>query len=387
MRRAYFDWAAGAPLHPAAIEAAQRILTLGVGNPSSVHAEGRAARAILEDARSKVARLVGCGPGEVIFTSSGSEANAAALLGHSRAQASKPHRLLVGALEHPSVLLAASAAAPLGAEVVELGASAAGTIDLERARALLHQRPNGAALGVDLLAVQLANNETGAIQPILELAAVASEHGASLHCDAVQAAGKLALEEVTARCDSLSISAHKLGGLAGAGALILRKGLERPPLLPGHQERGRRGGTHSLAAIAAFGAVAAIAHSERQERLARLEEQSRRLEAIISELAPGAIIHAREGARIPGIVSASFPGADGETLLVSLDLAGIAAAHGAACSTGAMEPSHVLLGMGLSAELARSTIRFSVGAETSDEELLSLARALPAALQAARSGG
>jgi len=368
--RAYLDWAASAPLHPLAREAAERVFALGAANPSSVHGPGRAARAILEEARGRVARLVGCEASEVIFTGSGTEANAAAVLGVAR---SRGGRLLVGSLEHPSVHLAAQSS---GASFQELDALPSGAIDPERARAAI-------AGGASLVAVQLANNETGAVQPVSELAAAARDAGAHFHCDAVQAAGKIPLTEISLRCSSLSLSAHKLGGLPGAGALILRKGLELPALIPGHQERGRRGGTHSLAAIAAFGAVADLAVREEAPRLARLGDRTTRLEAVIRGASPGAILQASDCERVPGIVSATFPRVDGETLLVALDLAGVAAAHGAACSTGAMEPSRVLRAMGLEPGEARSTVRFSVGPDTADEELSLLAEVLPAALEAA----
>ncbi|AKU90643.1 cysteine desulfurase family protein [Vulgatibacter incomptus] len=368
--RAYFDWAAGAPLHPVAREAAERALALGAGNPSSVHAEGRAARRLLEEARERVARLAGCAPGDVIFTGSGSEANAAAILG-ARV---RPGRLLLGAIEHPSLRIAAESLRAGSAEVEDLPVLPSGTIDIERARAAIAEGP------VTAVAVQLANNETGAIQPIEALAAMARDVGAPLHCDAVQAAGKLDLAPWTARCASLALSAHKLGGLAGAGALVLRAGEERAALIPGHQERGRRGGTPALVAIAAFGAAADLAFRERESRASRLADRSSRLEEIVRAAGSEVRINASEVERVPGIVSATFPGVDGETLLVALDLAGIACSHGAACSTGAMDPSHVLLAMGLSADGARSTLRFSVGPDTSDDELALLRNALPAAL-------
>ncbi len=375
MTRAYLDWAASAPLHPAARHAVDRVLTVGAGNPSSVHREGRAAKAILEEARAAVARLAGVSPSEVLFTSSGSEANAAAILGVARSRAATARRLLVGALEHPSVHLAAESARAFGAEPATLPASPSGVIDCE-----------GVSFDADVcaVAIQLANNETGALQPVAALAAAAREAGAHLHCDAVQAAGKVDLPDVAARCHSLAISAHKLGGLAGAGALILRRGVELPALLPGHQERGRRGGSHSLAAIAAFGAVAAVAVDEAEQRRAHLADRGLRLEAIVREASSEVWIQAGEVPRVGGIVSATFPGVDGETLLVALDLAGVATAHGAACSTGAMEPSHVLLAMGLSPALARSTLRFSVGVDTTDDELALLAEVLPKAVRASR---
>jgi len=408
--RAYLDWAAGAPLHPAAREAIERVLSLGVGNPSSIHAEGRAARAVLEEARSRVAALAGCQPAEVVFTSSGSEANALAILG------SGAERLFVGSLEHASARLAAQVARERGAIVEDLPGGTDGRYDLDAAARILgavaergsglkadstappaprtapadtHQRPGadaGARPGLRLVVAQLTNNETGALQPVEELASIARDLGAELHVDAVQAAGKVELAPVWERCRSMALSAHKLGGIAGAGALCLRRGTALTPRIPGHQERGLRGGTHSLAAIAAFGAVADLAAREREARAARLAELASRLESILRAADGRVRIQAAGAPRVPGIVSATFPGADGETLLVALDLAGVATAHGAACSTGAMEPSHVLLAMGVPAELARATLRFSVGPDTREEELDLLERALPDALRAAHLG-
>jgi len=369
VERIYLDWAAGAPLHPAAREALERALALGAGNPSSVHREGRAARALLERAREQVAALVGCEPREVIFTGSATEANAFAVRG-----AGGDGLILVGAAEHPSVLQAAAAAARAGARVRTLPCDTHGVVRLDE----VGSEPAA------LLALQLANNETGVIQPVIEAAAAGRALRAHVHCDAVQAAGKLDLHDVWARCDSLALSAHKLGGLPGVGALALRRGAELPALVPGHQERGFRGGTPALPAIAAFGAVAEVALREREARWSALAARTATLERLLREVAPDAVIHGAGAARVPGIVNVRFPGVDGETLLVALDLAGIACSHGAACSTGAMEPSHVLLAMGLAAGEARSTVRFSLGHETSEAALERLAAVLPDALRRAR---
>lgn len=370
MKRSYLDWAASAPVHPVAKEAAIDALDV-VGNPSSAHREGQAARAWVERAREQVAALVGCETSEVVFTGSGSEANALALLGQGEAR-----KLALGSLEHASLRLAAESASRRGAQVCHLPSTSSGVVDPEAARALV-------AGGVDFVAIQAVNNETGVMQPVAAIAGVAAEAGAHLHCDAVQAAGKLDLEPVWARCHSLSLSAHKIGGLAGVGALILRQGVELRTLIPGHQERGRRGGTPSVPAIAAFGAAAELALRERELRDARSRELSAELERIIQEACPDARILGAEAERVPGIVSVCFPSRDGQLLLMALDLAGVACSHGAACSTGAIEPSHVPLAMGLSAAEARSTLRFSVGPETSDAELALLRRVLPDALRAA----
>lgn len=369
MTRAYLDWAASAPVHPVARAAAIEALE-ALGNASSLHAEGRRARDLVETARERVARLARCSPREVIFTASGTEANALAVIGGHRAVGGS---VAVSSIEHPSVGLAARS---LGG-AIPLPCTAEGVIDLARAEEAL-------AAGAGLVAVQVANNETGVLQPVREIAALAARAGARLHLDAVQAAGKVDLGFATECCHTLSLSAHKLGGIAGAGALIAKRGCEPLPLVPGHQERGLRGGTHALLAIAAFGAVAEEVERTLETRRERILRATRELERIVREAAPDAIVNGSGAERVPGIVNASFPGVDGETLLVALDLAGVAASHGAACSTGAMEPSHVLLAMGRTPAEARSSLRFSVGESTRDEELALFASALGRALRAAR---
>jgi cysteine desulfurase len=364
--RAYLDWAAGAPLHPAARAALLEAVAAPPGNPASVHAEGRAARARLEAARARVARLCEASGREVVFTGSGTEANALAIRG-------REGPVLAAAVEHPSVLLAGRR----DRRLVELPCDAAGRLRLDALEAALP--------GAGLLCVQAANNETGVIQPVAEAAALARSAGVPVHVDAVQAAGKLDLAPLWDRCDSLSVSAHKLGGTPGAAALFLRRAVELSPVIPGHQEKGRRGGTPGLLAIAAFGAVAEAVLAEREARAERLAAASGRLEALLAGADPAVVIHGAGAPRVPGIVSAAFPGADGETLLVALDLAGVAASHGAACASGALEPSHVLRAMGVPPELARATVRFSLGPETTEAELALLAAALPGALAAARA--
>lgn len=374
----YLDWAAGAPVHPVAREALVRALELGPGNPSSVHGGGRAARAVLEKAREQVASLVGCDPREVIFTGSATEANAAMVLGAARQGPGA--RLVVGSVEHPSILLAAAEAERADATVVRVPADGAGVIRVDAVREAV------AGGRAELIAVQLANNETGARHPVEGISLVAREAGALFHCDAVQAAGKIPLGDVWSRCDSLSVSAHKIGGLPGVGALAMRRALDLPVLIPGHQERGLRGGTPALPLIAAFGAIAEVVGRDLEDRFRRLADGTGQLEEAIRSAFPQVRINGAGAERVPGIVNATFPGIDGETLLVTLDLAGVACSHGAACSTGAMEPSHVLLAMGLGADDARSTVRFSVGPETGTEAIERFRALLPGALASSRLG-
>lgn len=364
--RAFLDWAAGAPLHPAARTPVLAALAAPPGNPSSVHAFGRAARARLERARAAVARLAGATARDVVFTASGTEANALAIRG-------RRGPVLVAAVEHPGVLLSARA----GGRSVEVPCDAAGRVRLDALEATLP--------GAALLCLQAANNETGAIQPVAEAAALARSAGVPVHVDAVQAAGKLDLAPLWDRCESMAVSAHKLGGVPGAAALLVRRAVDLPALVPGHQEKGRRGGTPALPALEAFGAVADAILAEREARVARLAAFTRDLEDVLRAADPAVEIHAAAAPRVPGIVSAAFPGASGELLLVSLDLAGVAASHGSACASGALEPSHVLRAMGVPPPLAAATVRFSLGPTTSRAELDLLARALPGALAAARA--
>ncbi len=363
--RAFFDWAAGAPLHPSAEASVRELLAHRVGNPSSTHTEGRAARAWLEAARRQVAAFAGAAPRDVVFTGSGSEANATALFGAAS--------VFVAATAHPSLRLAAARAAGGGVLPVDR----AGRLDPAAVEAALAApRPPGRAV----LAIGWVNHETGGIEPPGPLAALARSHGAELHVDAVQAAGRLPLGEAFDVAATVALSAHKLGGLPGAGALLVHGGPEAA-LVPGHQERGRRGGTPDLAALAAFGAVCAAA-SDTSAAMRALDDA---LAAILAESDPTHVRHGSGAARAFGIASVAFPGADGELLLTALDLGGVAASHGAACSSGAHEPSEVLRALGLPLPLVRASIRLSLGPRTSAAELALLERALPVALRAARA--
>ncbi|TCZ54642.1 cysteine desulfurase family protein [Roseicella aquatilis] len=332
----YMDANATEPLRPAARAAAIAALEAG-GNPSSVHAEGRAARRRLEEAREAVATRFGGRARDLVFTAGGTEANALAVQGLGRGR-----RVLVGATEHPAVL----AAAP-GAELVPVRPD--GTADLAALEGML------ATGGPALLCLMAANNETGVIHPLAEAAALCRAQGALLHVDAVQAAGRMPLDLAATGADSLAISGHKLGGPPGAGALLLRPGLELPPLIAGGgQERGRRGGTEPLPAIA--GLAAAVAAPGEATRLAALRD---RIEAGIAELAPEAVIAGAGAPRLPNTSSILLPGVPAETQVIALDLAGVRVSAGAACSSGKVGRSPVLAAMGFS-ELAGCGIRVSI---------------------------
>lgn len=352
MRRmdTYLDWNATAPLRPEAWAAMTAALDQ-CGNPSSVHRRGRAARGLVEAAREAVAALVGMPPEGVVFTSGGTEANALALSGSGRA------RVLVSAIEHAAVLEAAPAAERIpvdGEGVVALAA-------LDR---LLAADPRPA-----LVSVMLANNETGVIEPAAAIAEIAHRHGALYHCDAVQAAGKLPLDVAALGADLLTLSAHKLGGPPGVGALVVRPDLDLAPLIRGGgQERGRRAGTENLPGIAGFGAAAqaALAQMGVWDRVRVLRET---LERAVIGLAPEAVVIAAAAPRLPNTAAIALPGMPAETQVIALDLDGVMVSAGAACSSGKVRASHVLEAMGAGPDLARSTIRISLGWETDEADI------------------
>jgi cysteine desulfurase len=338
----YLDYNATAPLRPAAAEAMAQAQGL-TGNPSSVHSFGRQARAAVETAREQVAALAGTKPAQVVFTSGGTEANNLALAGSGRA------RLLVSGIEHDSILTAAATA-----ERIPLTAD--GVVDLAALERLLQADKRPA-----LVCVMLANNETGVIQPLAEVVAISHRAGALVHCDAVQAAGKLPLDFAALSVDLMSLSAHKFGGPKGAGALIVADAVPfTAQLRGGGQERGRRAGTENVAAIAGFGAAA----EEARRDLLHLESIAAMRDWL--ERDAGADVPATRviGAGAPRLANTSclaLPGVGAETLVMALDLAGVAVSAGSACSSGKVKASHVLTAMGLGAEIAGSAIRVSLG--------------------------
>jgi cysteine desulfurase len=347
---AYLDYNATAPVKPAVAEAVARALELG-GNPSSVHRVGRLARRAVEEARAKVAALAGAEPAEVIFTSGGTEANNLALKGSGR------RRLLISAVEHDSVLAAASAS---GAEVTLVAVDSDGVVDLAALEEAL-AAGEGPAPGPALVSVMLANNETGVVQPLAEVARRAHQVGAIVHCDAVQAPGRLPFDRAALGVDLLTLSAHKLGGPQGVGALIAGAGAGLTARQHGGgQELGRRAGTENLPGIVGFGVAAELAADDlgARARLAGLRDD---LEARLAALAPGLIVFGQGAERLANTSCFALPGLGSETQVMALDLAGVAVSAGAACSSGKVQPSHVLRAMGASEEAAASAIRVSLG--------------------------
>jgi cysteine desulfurase len=347
---AYLDWNATAPLRPEAAAAIGEALAQ-TGNPSSVHSHGRAARAIVERARAQVAAFQGAAPAEIVFTSGGSEANSLALRGAGA------RAVLVSAIEHDSVRQAVPKAG-----ILEV--SPDGIVDLDALDRRLAVTP-----GPALVSLMLANNETGVIQPVADAAAIAHRHGALLHCDAVQGAGKLALDGTSLGADLLTISAHKLGGPAGIGALVVAPHVLMAALQAGGgQERGRRAGTENLSGIAGFGAACAAAAGggDAWPRVAALRgEAERRLLAI----APEAPVYGAAAARLPNTLCIGMPGVAAATQVMALDLAGVMVSAGAACSSGKVRRSHVLDAMGVAAADAECAIRISLGWSTTAAEI------------------
>jgi cysteine desulfurase len=359
--RVYLDWNATTPLRPEA-RAAMAVAWDLSGNPSSVHAEGRRARRLVGDARTVVAGVIGALPRNIVFTSGGTEANTLALAPGVRSAAGQPvERLLLSAIEHASVL--AGGRFPVEA-IGRIRVSRSGVVDLEHLQGQLAAGPPA------LVSIMAANNETGALQPLAEAAALVHAAGGLLHVDAIQAFGKIALNLKDMAADLVSLSAHKLGGPKGAGALVLTDGLTglEPLLRGGGQELSRRAGTENVAGIAGFGAAVGAAMGAFEADAKRLESLRNRLESGLRET-PGMIVFSEDVPRLPNTTLFTVPGMRAETAVIGFDLAGIAVSSGSACSSGKVQPSHVLEAMGFGPKLAQGAVRLSLGWSTSQSEV------------------
>ncbi|MEH2572378.1 MULTISPECIES: cysteine desulfurase family protein [unclassified Bradyrhizobium] len=359
--RIYLDWNATTPLRPEARQAMAAAWDLA-GNPSSVHAEGRQARRLVEDARAAVAAAVGARPHDVVFASGGTEANTMALApGLRRGTGSPVQRLVVSAIEHPSVLSGGRFPADT---IAAIKVSGAGLVDLTHLRTLLAEGPPA------LVSVMLANNETGAIQPVGEVADIVHEAGGLLHVDAIQALGKIPFDIKSIRADLITLSAHKIGGPKGVGALVLAEevqGLE-PLLRGGGQELGRRAGTENVAGIAAFGAATKAAMAELPAGAIRQQGLRERLEKGLKQT-PEIIVFSEHAPRLPNTTLFTVPGLRAETAVIGFDLSGISVSSGSACSSGKVQPSHVLAAMGFEGELAQGAVRLSLGWSTTETDI------------------
>jgi cysteine desulfurase len=385
-QRSYLDWNATAPLREEAKKAFVEALAVA-GNPSSVHAEGRAARRLVEAAREEVAALVGAQPSDVFFTSSGTEANMLALTPAIEIAGEKQprSRLLLSAIEHVSVRSGGRFAREA---IEELPVGPDGRLELGALAAAVAKTPR------TLVSLMLANNETGVVQPVAEAAAIVHSAGGVLHVDAVQAAGRIACDMKALGADLLTLSAHKIGGAKGVGALV-RGGygvhFAEPLIRGGGQERGLRAGTENVAGIAAFGAAAAAARTGRQAEAAHMAALRTRLEIGLLAIAPQTVIFGggAAGERLPNTTLFALEGMKAETGVIGFDLEGVAVSSGAACSSGKVQPSHVLTAMGVPASLRRGAVRVSLGwssTETDIEKFLGAWRKLVSALSKGQRG-
>ena len=369
--RIYLDYNATTPPLPEAIDAMTAALTTDFGNASSVHAFGQRAKAIVDDARGAVASLIDADPSEIVFTGSGTEADNLALRGAVEALAPSGRRHIVTTgIEHEAVLNTCRALEKQGWRLTVLGAGTDGILAADSLRAAITRE-------TALVSVMHANNETGVIQPVASLAAIAREHGAVFHTDAVQSAGKIPVSTRQLGVDLLSISAHKFGGPKGAGALWVRRGVRLVATMTGgRQERSRRAGTENVPAIAGMGAAARVARVH-LDAGALVAARRDRLESGILAAVPGTTVNGDRDRRVPNTTNVSFDGIEAESLLIALDLEGVAVSTGSACSSGTLEPSHVLKAMGLPNARTRNALRFSLGARTTDAEVDAVIAVLP----------
>ncbi len=348
---------------PEVLAAMMPYLTEQYGNASSIHAFGQNAREAVEQARSSVAALLGARAADIMFTSGGTESNNHAILGAVAAAPGSAKHIITSAIEHVAVLDACKALAKNGVELTILPVDRDGLVNPEDVRAAI--RPETV-----LITLMLANNETGTIEPIEEIGKIAAEKEILFHTDAVQGAGKIPIDVEKLGVDLLSISAHKFYGPKGVGALYIRKGTPLGHLMyGGHSERDRRPGTEDVAAIAGMGKAAELARVAIREESARIGGMRDRLESGLIDRVPHSWINGVRAPRVPNTSNLTFPFIEGESMVIALDLKGIACSTGAACSSGAVEPSHVLLALGLAPEDARATLRLSIGHQTTEDEI------------------
>ena len=365
---AYFDNNATTPPSPEAVAAFTRAATEAFGNPSSIHTPGQQARQMVDTARREVAGLLGCDAKEIVFTSGGTESDNLAILGTA------PKHMIISTIEHPAVLAAADEMERRGCEVTRIGVDAEGVVDPEQVRRALRA-------GTQLISIMHANNETGALQPVREIAAIAREAGALFHSDGVQATGKIGVNVRELGVDLYSISGHKFYAMKGAGALYVRDGVRLKPMqYGGRHERERRAGTENVPGIAALGAAAGWMVEHREAESARLERLRGRFEQSVLERIPRSRVNSNVVPRVPNTSNIAFEGIEGEALVIALDLAGFAVSTGAACSSGAVQASHVLLAMGMSVARAKSSMRFSMGRLNSEADVDALVGALEASV-------
>jgi len=380
MRRVYLDNSATTPVDPRVVEAMLPFLTEKFGNPSSVHFYGQEARAAVDRARRELAALVGARPNEIVFLSGGTEANNLAIRGLCEHNRQHGRHVVTSAIEHSSVRGICDALERRGWEITRLPVYENGIVRTTDVRAALRD-------DTVLVTVMLANNEIGTLQPVADIGALVRERRAAgqrhlwLHTDAVQALGRMSVDVEQLGCDLLSMSAHKLNAPKGVGALYVRRGTRLAPQnVGGHQERERRGGTEAVPFIVAFGEAARLARAELDERVARMRRLRERFESGVEECVADVVFNGDRESRLPNISNISFRYIEGEGLLINLDMQGVAVSTGSACSSGSLEPSPVIRALGRDDELARGSIRFSLGKDTTGEEIAYVLEALPRAV-------
>lgn len=378
MNRIYLDYNATTPVDPAVVKTVTTVLKDIYGNPSSIHKEGRAARRILDDARDDVSDLLNCGPDEVVFTGCGSESNNLAIKGVARAYRDRGNHLITTKAEHPSVLNTFRYLESRGWRATYLDVDRDGKLDIDLLKSSISD-------DTVLVSLMMANNETGVICPIREAAALARERGVLFHTDAVQAVGKVGVDVEDLGVDLLSLAGHKFYGPKGVGALYVRKGTELEPVVHGGgQELGRRGGTENLADIAGLARAACMARESVPVEGERTRGLKSCLKAALDESVDDVTFIADKDNALPNTLSVSFKGLSGESLLMALDIEGVAVSAGSACSSGALKPSHVLTAMGLDDDVIRGTIRVSLGRWTTKEEIDTFLDILPPVVERLR---
>lgn len=363
MRKIYLDYNATTPLLPEVREAMLPYLDTGFGNASSIHWAGREAKKAIEDARERIAEELGVDPDELVFTGSGTEANNLAILGTALGLENRRNQIITSSVEHSSVLNTIQYLEKKGFKIVKIGVDSRGMIDIDELKEKLTDNTL-------LVSIMHVNNETGNIFPVEKIGEITKSRGVLFHCDAVQSFGKLEVEPEEWNADLVSISAHKIYGPKGAGALYIKRSTRLSPLFyGGKQERGLRPGTENVPAIAGFGKACEIVCGTKKEWHIKYKKLMDRLSGRIFSEIKGAHLNGHPEERIPTTLNVSFDGVEGESIVMNLDLHGIAVSTGSACNAGAIEPSHVLLAMGLSEEQAEASVRFSIGRFNTEEDI------------------
>ena len=377
--RVYLDHNATTPVLPAVLEAMTTVFRDDFGNASSVHAFGQAAKRRLEEARRQVAHALGAQPNEIVFTSGGTEADNLAILGLVRYDTRPVKHVITSAIEHPAVLETCAQLEREGVEVTRVPVNSQGLVDPDDVRRALRRE-------TVLITIMHANNELGTIQPIAEIARLAREAGVWMHSDGVQALGKTPVDVNELGVDLYSISAHKIYGPKGVGALFVRQGVPLGRIqFGGHHERDRRPGTENVPGAVGLAAAVSLMQSDFEQETARLARLRDRLEQGILERIPNVSVNGRGAPRVPNTSNICFHGVDGEALLIALDLAGFAVSSGSACSSGASEPSHVLTAIGLDRKDARASLRFSLGRLNTEDQIQALIEAVAEAVARLRA--